>query len=193
MVDRSGDAVSVTYTINDGFGAKVVAADTGILLNDEMDDFTAKPGAPNTYGLIQGAANAIAPGKRPLSSMSPAIVLDHGQLSLVLGAPGGSRIITTVAGVLSDMIDGGVEAQAAVDAPRWHHQWMPDTIELEYGALAPHEQAKLSAMGHKVIGMQDWELENAVELIAATRGADGKLEFEGVNDRRAPVGSAEGP
>ena len=91
VVDRWGNAVAVTYTINDGFGAKVVAAHTGILLNDEMDDFTAKPGAPNAYGLIQGAANSIAPGKRPLSSMSPAIVLDHGQLSLVLGAPGGAQ------------------------------------------------------------------------------------------------------
>jgi gamma-glutamyltranspeptidase/glutathione hydrolase len=193
VVDRWGNAVSVTYTINDGFGAKVVAGRTGVLLNDEMDDFTAKPGAPNVYGLIQGEANAIAPGKRPLSSMSPAIVLDQGRVRWVLGAPGGARIITTVAQVLSNMIDGDMTPEAAVDAPRWHHQWLPDVVSLEPGALSETERAKLAAMGHKVEPMVDWKSENAVELIAVSRGADGESVLEGVNDRRAPSGSAKGP
>ncbi len=193
VADRWGNAVSVTYTLNDGFGAKVVAGRTGVLLNDEMDDFTAKPGAPNAYGLIQGKANAIAPGKRPLSSMSPAIVLDHGKVRWVLGAPGGARIITTVAGVLLDMIDGGMTPRAAVDAPRWHHQWLPDTVGLEPGALPVSESAKLTAMGSKVEPMDDWGSENAVELIAVSRAANGGRVLEGVNDRRAPSGSAKGP
>jgi gamma-glutamyltranspeptidase/glutathione hydrolase len=193
VVDRWGNAVSVTYTINDGFGAKVVAGRTGVLLNDEMDDFTAKPGSPNVYGLIQGKANAIAPGKRPLSSMSPAIVLDGGQVRWVLGAPGGARIITTVAQVLSDMIDGDMTPRAAVDAPRWHHQWLPDVVSLEPGALSEAEREKLTAMGHRVEPMDDWKSENAVELIAVSPGVGGGLALEGVNDRRAPSGSAKGP
>ena len=193
VVDRWGNAVSVTYTINDGFGAKVVAGRTGILLNDEMDDFTSKPGAPNAYGLIQGKANAIAPGKRPLSSMAPAIVLEKGRVKWVLGAPGGARIITTVAHVLLDMIDGDMKPEAAVNAPRWHHQWLPDTIGLEPGALAEDQRGKLTAMGHKVEAMDDWKSENAVELIAVSRGAGGKLTLDGVTDRRAPSGSAKGP
>ena len=193
VVDGWGNAVAVTYTINDGFGAKVVAGRTGVLLNDEMDDFTAKPGSPNAYGLIQGKANAIAPGKRPLSSMAPAIVLDKGQVKWVLGAPGGARIITTVAGVLLDMIDGDMTPEAAVNAPRWHHQWLPDVVSLEAGALSPDQRAKLTAMGHTVAPMDDWGSENAVELIAVSRGADGKAVLEGVNDRRASSGSAKGP
>ena len=193
VVDRWGNAVSVTYTINDGFGAKVVAGRTGVLLNDEMDDFTSKPGSPNDYGLIQGEANAIAPGKRPLSSMSPAIVLDHGQVRWVLGAPGGARIITTVAQVLSNMIDGDMSPEAAVDAPRWHHQWMPDVVSLEPGALSDGGRARLIAMGHKVEPMDDGKSENAVELIAVSRAAGGGLMLQGVNDRRAPSGSAKGP
>ena len=193
MVDRWGNAVAVTYTINDGFGAKVVAGRTGILLNDEMDDFTAKPGSPNAYGLVQGTANAIAPLKRPLSSMSPAIVMDNGTVRWVLGAPGGARIITTVAQVLTNMIDGDMAPQAAVDAPRWHHQWLPDTIGLEPGSLSDDQRAKLTAMGHKVEPMEDWKSENAVELIAVRRSPNGKRLLEGVNDRRAPSGSAEAP
>ena len=193
VVDRWGNAVSVTYTINDGFGAKVVAGRTGVLLNDEMDDFTSKPGEPNQFGLVQGKANAIAPGKRPLSSMSPAIVLDGGQVRWVLGAPGGARIITTVAGVMLDMIDGDMTPEAAVDAPRWHQQWLPDVVSLEAGALPQGERAKLAAMGQTVEPMQDWGSENAVELIAAVRRPDGGLWLEGVNDRRAPSGSAKGP
>ena len=193
VADRWGNAVSVTYTINDGFGAKVVAGGTGILLNDEMDDFAAKPGSPNVYGLIQGKTNAIAPGKRPLSSMSPAIVLDQGRVRWVLGAPGGSRIITTVAGVMLDMIDGGMTPETAVDAPRWHHQWLPDVLSFEPGALTPKVTAKLTGMGQTVGPMPDWGSENATELIAVSHAADGALRFEGVNDRRAPSGSAKGP
>ena len=192
VVDRWGNAVAVTYTINDGFGAKVVAGRTGILLNDEMDDFTAKPGEPNVYGLVQGTANAIAPGKRPLSSMSPAIVLQGNSVRWVLGAPGGARIITTVAGVLLNMIDGDMPAEAAVNAPRWHHQWLPDTIGLEHGAMSEDQRAMLAAMGHKVEAMDDWGSENAVELIGVTPDGRGPPLLEGVNDRRAPSGSAKG-
>ena len=125
--------------------------------------------------------------------MAPAIVLDKGEVRWVLGAPGGARIITTVAQVLSNMIDGDMTPEAAVDAPRWHHQWLPDTVGLEAGALSADQRAKLTAMGHTVEAMDDWKSENAVELIAVSRGADGRSRLEGVNDRRAPSGSAEGP
>src|SRR6185312_3827416 len=125
VIDKAGNAVAVTYTLNGGFGAGVIAGQTGFLLNDEMDDFTIKPGVPNLFGLVQGEANAIAPGKRPLSSMAPTIVLHDGRVWLVLGSPGGSRIITTVLETAMNMIDYGMAPQEAVDAPRIHHQWLP--------------------------------------------------------------------
>src|SRR5262249_36201864 len=126
VLDKDGSAVSVTYTINQYFGAGVAAGDTGILLNDEMDDFTVKEGAANFMGLVQGKANAIQPGKRPLSSMAPTIVLKDGKVFMVLGSPGGSRIITILLQTLVNVIDYGMPIQEAVDAPRLHHQWMPD-------------------------------------------------------------------
>ncbi len=136
VVDRLGNAVSVTYTINDSFGAKVIAGNTGFFLNDEMDDFTAKPGVANVFGLVQGKANAVAPGKRPLSSMTPTLVFKDGKPVLVVGTPGGSRIITTVLEVIVNFIDHGMTLQEAVDAPRIHHQWLPDTIAAEPFALS---------------------------------------------------------
>src|SRR3979490_43928 len=129
IVDRQGNAVSVTYTLNDWFGAKVTAAKTGILLNDEMDDFTAKLGVPNLYGLVQGEANSITPGKRPLSSMSPTIVSRDGKPVLVIGTPGGSRIITVVVHCILNVIDYGMNIQEAIDAPRFHQQGLPPTTE----------------------------------------------------------------
>ena len=126
VVDKDGNAVSVTYTINGYFGANVIAPGTGFFLNDEMDDFTVKPGAPNLFGLVQGTANAIAPGKRPLSSMAPTLVSKDGKVFLVLGSPGGSRIITIAAETIMNIVDHGMEPQEAVDAPRIHHQWLPD-------------------------------------------------------------------
>ncbi len=140
IADKDGNAVSVTYTLNDWFGAKVTAAKTGVLLNDEMDDFTAKVGVPNLYGLVQGEANAIAPGKRPLSSMSPTIVTKDGKTVMVVGTPGGSRIITAVLQTMINAIDYGMNAQEAVDMPRIHQQWLPDMTNVENYALSPDTQ-----------------------------------------------------
>ncbi len=151
VVDEQGNAVAVTTTLNDGFGARVTAGKLGFLLNDEMDDFTSKPGVPNGYGLIQGEANSIAPGKRPLSAMAPTIVLNKdGKLLLVLGSPGGPRIITTVANILMGVVDYGLDIQAAVNAPRFHHQWEPDEIDVERVGFSPDTLKLLEARGHKV-------------------------------------------
>jgi gamma-glutamyltranspeptidase/glutathione hydrolase len=150
VVDPQGNAVAVTTTLNDGFGSRVTAGKLGFLLNDEMDDFTSKPGVPNGYGLIQGEANAIAPGKRPLSAMAPTIVLKDGKLFLVLGSPGGPRIITTVANILMGVVDYGMDIQQAVNAPRFHHQWEPDVIFIEGVGISPDTIKLLEARGHKV-------------------------------------------
>jgi len=148
IVDRYGNAVAVTYTINDGFGAYVVAPHTGFLLNDEMDDFTSKPGVANMFGLVQGAANAIAPGKRPLSSMTPTIALRDGRVAIVAGSPGGPTIITTVLQTLIDIIDFGMTPQQAVDTPRFHEQWLPEPVMLEDDAFKPALKAELAALGY---------------------------------------------
>lgn len=159
IVDQEGNAVAVTTTLNDEFGSRVTVAGMGFLLNDEMDDFAAKQGVPNLYGLIQGPANAIAPGKRPLSSMVPTIVVKDGKPYLVLGSPGGARIPTTVANILMGVIDYGMDIQEAVNAPRFHHQWEPDEISLEQW-FSPDTVEKLRQMGHKVFfGVQYEELE----------------------------------
>jgi gamma-glutamyltranspeptidase/glutathione hydrolase len=150
IVDAEGNAVSVTTTLNDAFGSRVTAAGLGFLLNDEMDDFVSKPGVPNMYGLIQGPANAIGPGKRPLSAMTPTIVLKNGKLFLVLGSPGGPTIISTVANVLLGVVNYGLNIQQAVNAPRFHHQWMPDQIDIESTGISPDTIAILQHMGHKV-------------------------------------------
>jgi gamma-glutamyltranspeptidase/glutathione hydrolase len=131
VMDAEGNAVSVTTTINDWFGSRVTADGLGFLLNDEMDDFSSKPGVPNSDGLIQGDMNAIGPGKRPLSSMTPTIVVHDGKTVMVLGSPGSSKIITTVANVLMGVVDYGMNIQEAVNAPRFHNQWMPDVLNLE--------------------------------------------------------------
>jgi gamma-glutamyltranspeptidase / glutathione hydrolase len=148
VVDPAGNAVTVTTTLNDSFGSRVTAEGLGFLLNDEMDDFTSKPGVPNAYGLIQGQANAIGPGKRPLSAMSPTIVLKDGKLFLVLGSPGGPTIISTVANVLMGVVDFGMDIQEAVNAPRFHHQWLPDEVRAE-DRISPDTLAILRAKGHK--------------------------------------------
>ncbi|HEY1939312.1 MAG TPA: gamma-glutamyltransferase [Candidatus Angelobacter sp.] len=150
VVDAEGNAVAVTTTLNDSFGSAVTAGKLGFLLNDEMDDFTSKPGVPNGYGLIQGEANAIAPGKRPLSAMSPTIVLKDGKLFMVLGSPGGPRIISTVANILMGVVDYGLDIQQAVNAPRFHHQWQPDEIDIERNGISPDTIKLLQARGHKI-------------------------------------------
>jgi gamma-glutamyltranspeptidase / glutathione hydrolase len=149
VVDAAGNAVSVTTTLNDDFGSRVTAEGLGFLLNDEMDDFAAKQGVPNIYGLIQGPANAIGPGKRPLSAMTPTIVLKDGKLFLILGSPGGPRIITTVANILMGVIDYGMNIQEAVNAPRFHNQWLPDVSDVERW-FSPDTVEKLQQMGHKI-------------------------------------------
>jgi gamma-glutamyltranspeptidase/glutathione hydrolase len=149
VVDADGNAVSVTTTINDWFGSRVTAEGLGFLLNDEMDDFSAKPGVPNADGLIQGTANAIGPGKRPLSSMTPTIVVHEGKTVLVLGSPGSSKIITTVANVLMGVLDYGMNIQEAVNAPRFHNQWLPDVLNVEQW-FSPDTVQRLQKKGYNV-------------------------------------------
>jgi gamma-glutamyltranspeptidase / glutathione hydrolase len=155
VVDAEGNAVSVTTTLNASFGSRVTAEGLGFLLNDEMDDFAAKQGVPNAYGLIQGPANAIGPGKRPLSAMTPTIVLKDGRLFLVLGSPGGPTIITTVANVLIGVVDFSLDVQEAVNAPRFHHQWLPDGILVE-DRLSPDTMNVLRSKGHKLTVRHFW-------------------------------------
>jgi gamma-glutamyltranspeptidase/glutathione hydrolase len=150
IVDRDGNAVANTYTLNFSYGLGLIAEGTGIILNNELDDFAARPGAPNAFGLVGGAANAPAPGKRPLSSMTPTIVLKDGKVELVTGSPGGPRIITTVLGMLLDVIDFGMNIAEATDAPRVHHQWRPDELRVERG-LSPDTLHLLRAKGQNVV------------------------------------------
>ncbi|MDR3763157.1 MAG: gamma-glutamyltransferase [Acidobacteriota bacterium] len=178
VVDEAGNAVSVTTTLNDSFGSRVTLPGLGFLLNDEMDDFAAKPGAPNMFGLIQGEANSIAPSKRPLSAMTPTIVTKDGKLALVLGSPGGPTIITTVANVLLNVADFGEDIQRAVNAPRFHHQWMPNELRVEAWQLSPDTLDVLQKMGHKLKQTGSW---GDAECIAI----DGKTgERLGASDAR---------
>ena len=149
IVDKYGNAVSNTYTINFSYGSGIVVEGAGFLLNNEMDDFSAKPGVPNAYGLIGGEANKIEPDKRMLSSMSPTIVKQEGKNFLITGSPGGSRIITTTLQVIMNVIDHGLNIQSSVAAPRIHHQWLPDQLRIEEG-LSPDTIKALQDMGHEV-------------------------------------------
>ncbi|UXN67235.1 gamma-glutamyltransferase (plasmid) [Phyllobacterium sp. A18/5-2] len=158
IVDDEGNAVAVTYTLNGSFGAGVVAPETGILLNNEMDDFTAKPGVPNLYGLVQGEANAIAPKKTPLSSMSPTIISKDGKPFMVIGSPGGARIITITLEAIINVIDHGMNIQEAIDAPRIHHQWLPDKVYMEPYALSADTRKILTEMGHDVEIDKSWTI-----------------------------------
>lgn len=149
IVDAEGNAVSCTTTLNGAYGSGVVVGGAGFVLNNEMDDFSAAPGVPNSYGLIGGQANAVAPGKRMLSSMSPTIITRGGRLFMVVGSPGGSTIPTSVFQVILNVVDHGMGMQQAVSAPRFHHQWLPDSIQVEVGALAPEDSMQLVRMGHR--------------------------------------------
>ena len=184
IVDGEGNAVAVTYTINGSFGANVIAPGTGFFLNNEMDDFTVQPGTPNLYGLVQSEANAIAAGKRPLSSMAPTLVEKDGRVVLVLGSPGGSRIISTVLETVMNIIDFGMAPQDAVDAPRIHHQWQPAEVDFEHSGLSFEVKHQLTDVGYKLIEKQRW---GAVELIQIVNG-----RFYGANDSRRPAGAAIG-
>lgn len=156
VVDQDGNAVAVTTTLNDLFGSRVTAEGLGFLLNDEMDDFSSKPGTPNAYGLVQGEANAIAGNKRPLSSMTPTIVVKDNKPFLVLGSPGGGRIISTVANILMGVIDYDMSIQEAVNAPRFHHQWLPDEIHMERTGFSKDTIRLLQQRGHKIVFSDAW-------------------------------------
>lgn len=184
VVDRNGNAVSVTYTLNGWFGAGVVAPGTGVIMNDEMDDFASAPNQPNMFQLVQGARNAIAPGKRPLSSITPTLVTRNGKLVMVLGSPGGPRIISIVLQTLINVIDYGMSIDQAVAAPRIHEQYLPDVVYYEPGALSPAVQARLRAMGYH---LQLSRRFGAAEAILWRNGA-----WQGANDPRAGSGSAAG-
>lgn len=194
IVDKWGNAVSVTYTLNDWFGARVTAAKTGVLLNDEMDDFTAKIGVPNLYGLVQGEANKIEPGKRPLSSMSPTIVTKDGKTVMVVGTPGGSRIITAVLHTMINVIDYGMNVQEAVDAPRFHQQWLPEATNVESFAISPDTRKILEGMGHKLGNPQPANHLAAILVGAPSLGGKpvGKNRYYGANDPRRNTGQALG-
>jgi gamma-glutamyltranspeptidase/glutathione hydrolase len=207
IVDHEGNAVSTTYTVNGRFGAVVIAPGTGFFLNDEMDDFTVKVGEQNMYGLVQGTTNAIAPGKRPLSSMSPTLVTKDGKIFMVLGSPGGSRIITITLQTALNVIDHGMAPQEAVDAPRIHHQWLPDEVYYEQRGISFDSISLLKTMGYKMVEQSPW---GAAELIlvglAGVEGASpansgndsavsGKVRegyLYGANDVRRPAGAAIG-
>ncbi len=207
IVDHEGNAVSTTYTVNGRFGAVVIAPGTGFFLNNEMDDFTVKVGEQNLYGLVQGATNAIAPGKRPLSSMSPTLVTKDGKTFMVLGSPGGSRIISITLQTALNVIDHGMAPQEAVDAPRIHHQWLPDEVYYEQRGVSADSLNILKSMGYKMVEQSPW---GAAELILvglagvegvspANSGNDsavsGKVRegyLYGANDVRRPAGAAIG-
>jgi len=206
VIDKAGNAIAVTYTINALFGAKVIAGDTGFFLNDEMDDFTIKPGAANLFGLVQGKRNAIEPGKRPLSSMSPTIVKKDGRVFMVLGSPGGSRIISIVLQVILDVTDHGMTIQEAVDAPRIHHQWLPDQITVEPLTLPADTQRVLEGMGYKIVEQSPWGAAESILAGVASDSASAPSSgndaaalsptlpgiFYGGHDDRRPAGSAAG-
>jgi gamma-glutamyltranspeptidase / glutathione hydrolase len=184
VVDAEGNAVSVTYTLNGGYGNGITVPGAGFLLNNEMDDFAAQPGVPNLFGLVQGEANAIQAGKRPLSSMTPTILAREGKFFLAVGAPGGSRITTAVLQVILNVVDFGMNAQEAVDFPRFHHQWQPDKLFLEPG-FSPDTVALLKARGHDV-DYRPGNVAAVVELIVNDKGW-----LQGAADGRRP-GKAAG-
>lgn len=207
IVDHDGNAVSTTYTVNGRFGAVVIAPGTGFFLNDEMDDFTTKIGEKNLYGLVQGAANNIAPGKRPLSSMSPTLVTKDNKIFMILGSPGGSRIITITLQTALNIIDHGMAPQEAVDAPRFHHQWLPDEVYYEQHGLSADTLNILRKMGYNMVEQTLWGsnelimvgLPGAAGVSPANSGNDSSVSgrvregyFYGANDVRRPAGSAVG-
>ena len=185
IMDSAGDAVAVTTTLNGGFGSQVTVPGLGFLLNDEMDDFTSKQGVPNMFGLIQGPANSIAPGKRPLSSMTPTIVLKDGKVRFVLGSPGGSRIITTVANILLSSAEEGLNIQASVDAPRFHMQDLPDVVFMEPG-FADATISDLKARGYTLKIGGRWSDGECIEVDPKTG------DLEGGHDHGHDFGKAEG-
>jgi gamma-glutamyltranspeptidase/glutathione hydrolase len=194
IIDKAGNAVSMTYTLNDWFGAKVVAAGTGVLMNDEMDDFTQSPDASNIYGFARGNPNAIAPGKTPLSSMTPTIITKDNKPVLVLGTPGGARIITAVLQVILNVVDYRMNIQEAIDAPRIHNQWLPEETKTEPYAFSPDTRKVLEGMGHH---FEETPPANHVAAImvgapSLAGKAIARNRFYGANDPRGGTGLALG-
>ena len=191
VVDAAGNAVGNTYTLNGSFGSGVTIPGTGILMNNEMDDFTAKVGVKNMFGLLQGPANAIVPSKRPLSSMTPTLVFRDGKLLLVTGSPGGPTIINTVLQVVSNIVDHGMPVMQAVEAPRIHHQWMPDTLSYERFGISKDTTALLAAKGHTLKERVSYE--GAYQGDAETVFVDPKTGLRhGAADPRKPDARAVG-
>lgn len=184
VVDADGNAVSVTTTLNGGYGNRIVVPGAGFLLNNEMDDFSAKPGSPNMYGLLGGEANKIEPGKRMLSSMTPTIVVKDGQTVLVTGSPGGSTIINTVLHVVMNVIDHGMGVEDAVSKPRFYHQWKPDVIRYEAGSISDETRTALEAMGHKGLTESGYGYGDANSIVVR----DG--EIEATSDPRSVGGAS---
>ncbi len=187
IVDAAGNAVANTYTLNTAYGSGVTVRGAGFLLNNQMDDFTSKPGVPNAYGLIQSERNTIAPGKRPLSSMTPAIILKDGRLFMVVGSPGGPTIINTVLQVILNVIDHGMNIRRAVESPRIHHQWLPDRVDWEPSGLARDVRVELEKAGH--------QLASKGRLIGDVQGI--MIDFStgaryGASDPRGSTGAAMG-
>jgi gamma-glutamyltranspeptidase/glutathione hydrolase len=186
VVDKFGNAVAVTVTLNSFFGAQVIADDTGFLLNDEMDDFTAKPNTPNKFGLIEGEKNKIEPGKRPLSSMTPTIILQGEQPILVLGSPGGPRIITAVLETILNIFDYHMNLKAAIDAPRYHQQWWPEAIDYEPNVFTNDVTKQLIKRGYQFTPLPGWGAVESIYIDPKTK------VLYGANDRRRPAGAAIG-
>jgi len=186
IVDKKGNAASVTFTLNSFFGAKVIAGDTGFFLNNEMDDFTAKPGEKNKFGLIHGEKNRIQPGKRPLSSMTPTLIFQKKKLVMVLGSPGGPRIITSTLQAILNNLVYGMNIKESVDAPRFHHQWLPDTIYVEPDAVSALVKEELISMGYHFTPQPTWSVVEAIVI------DPDKKTYQGANDRRRMAGKAIG-
>lgn len=186
IIDAKGNAVSVTYTINGFYGAKVIADATGFFLNDEMDDFTAKVGEDNKFDLVQSPHNTIAPGKRPLSSMTPTLVMKDNKLYMILGSPGGPRIITTILQAILNVMDYSLNLQHAIDMPRFHFQNVPDFIEIEPFAFSKLTTFKLEHMGYNIKQLDKWGAVEAILIDPKT-----KILY-GANDNRRPAGAAIG-
>ncbi|MFT9424849.1 MAG: gamma-glutamyltransferase [Acetobacter syzygii] len=192
VIDQNGFAISTTYTLNGWFGAKVMGGETGIMMNDEMDDFSIKPGALNMFGIPGSKANAIAPGKTPLSSMAPTIVSRNDRPVMVIGSPGGSRIPTIVLSVLLGVVDYGLNIQQAIDLPRLHEQWMPETVEVEEGALTQQVQHTLEQEGYSFVLHAPWGIPEGILVGGPSLNTRGSARFYGGADHRHPGGAAVG-
>jgi gamma-glutamyltranspeptidase/glutathione hydrolase len=186
IIDKAGNAVAVTYTLNSYFGAMVIAQGTGFFLNNEMDDFTSSPNQPNQFGLMQGENNKIEPGKRPLSAMSPTIILDNNQPMMVVGSPGGPRIINATLLTILNVIDFGMTIQQAVDAHRFHHQWLPDVVEIEPNTFSVDTMHQLNQMGYQFSMINPFGAVEAIYIDPKTK------KIYGGSDSRRSAGLAAG-